>query len=64
MSSDTSAQPYWGMHIYARIHEALDRPVSAQSERDMYKSSVENLFTTCADRLLDNHVVISEHHKP
>ena len=28
--------------VYTRI--ALDRPVSAQSERDMYKLSAENLY--------------------
>ena len=30
------------MCAYART--ALDRPVPAQSERDMYKSSAENLY--------------------
>ena len=47
---NTSAQPYRGMHIYAPINE-YHLTMSAQSEWD--KQSM-----TCADRLLDNHVVI------
>ena len=50
-----SAQPYRGMHIYAPINE-YHWTMSAQSE--LSKQS-----TICADRLLDNHVVISESRK-
>ena len=33
------------VRTYMRMHtNSLDRPVSAQSERDMYKSSAENLY--------------------
>ena len=52
---NTSAQPYRGTHIYAPINE-YHWTMSAQSERG--KQS-----TTCAGRLLDNHVVISESRK-
>ena len=49
---NTSAQPYLGTHIYALIKEYRST-MSAQSECG--KQSM-----TCTDRLLDNHVVISE----
>ena len=49
---NTSAQPYRGTHIYAPVNE-YHWTMSAQSERGEQS-------TTCADRLLDNHVVISE----
>ena len=54
------------MRVYTNSAE-----LDAQSERGISKSSAEKIYmrialqksSTCADRLLDNHVVISEHRK-
>ena len=52
------------MRIYTNSAE-----LDAQSEQGISDSSAEKIhvnsvkLTTCAGRLLDNHVVISEHHK-
>ena len=53
--------------MYAHIHSA---ELDAQSERGISNSSAGKInvnsvkkLTTCADHLLDNHVVISEHGK-
>ena len=54
------------MRVYTNSAE-----LDAQSERGISKSSAEKIYmrialqksSTCADRLLDNHVVISGHRK-
>ena len=54
------------MRVYTNSAE-----LDAQSERGISKSSAEKIYmrialqksSTCADRLLDDHVVISEHRK-
>ena len=54
------------MRVYTNSAE-----LDAQSERGISKSSAEKIYmrialqksSTCADRLLDNHVVISEYRK-
>ena len=55
-------------HICMRIY-TNSAELDARSEQGISSSSAEKIYvnsvklTTCAGRLLDNHVVISEHRK-